>query len=499
VSWLKGLSALLLAAAGTAPAPPVAVAPLDQAAMLRHISYLADDRLEGRKPGTPGADLAVAYIQKEFREMGLAPGAGGNSWLQPVDLVSRRPVSATTRWIGTTSVPFAPTMSVFTGLEARARLRGARVIFAGYGLNLPQQQREDLNGVDVRGAVVLLLSGRPKGVDGVPGLEVRRADIFARGAGAVIALSAETDPWDLIRDRLSQGRITLADDPPGPIEGAMAAVAWRTLLKESGSDPDAEVEAAGAGGFHAHLLALKLDLNAKTEVRPIRSSNVIGKIVGSERPDEAVTYTAHWDHLGICAPPGAPDRICNGAIDNASGVAMMIEIARRLRQGPPPKRSIYFIATTAEESGLLGAKAFVRNPPFRLENIVAEMNLDTVALAPAGSPVAIIGRGQESLDPLIDEAARAFGRQVDDSTAANAFLNRQDGSVFLRAGVPSVMVGGAFSDPVELAKFLTGAYHHPNDDLSHGIELGGAAEDGALHVALGQLFADPQRLRGTVR
>jgi Zn-dependent M28 family amino/carboxypeptidase len=224
---------------------------------------------------------------------------------------------------------------------------------------------------------------------------------------------------------------------------------------------------------------------------------VIGKIEGSDRADEAVTYTAHWDHLGLCAPPGAPDRICNGAVDNASGVAMMIEIARQLAKGPQPRRSLYFIATTAEESGLLGAKAFVRNPPLPLDNIVAEMNLDTVALAPAGAPIAIIGRGEEPLASFIDQAARALGRKIDDSTAANAFLNRQDGSVFLKAGVPSVMIGGAFSDPVLLARFLTGPYHHPNDDLKQGIELGGAAEDGALHVALGRLFADPAKFGGS--
>ena len=292
--------------------PAAAPARISEGALRRHIAVLADDKLAGRKPGTPGGLAAEHYIAAQFGRAGLAPGAAGGTWYQPVRLV-------------------------------------------------------------------------PK-----------------------------------------QGPEVIAD-------------------------------------------------------------NVIGRLAGTDPKAGVIVVMAHWDHLGLCAPAGAPDRICNGAVDNASGVAVLIEIARAMAHGTRPKRSLIFVATTGEEMGLLGAKAFVADPPVPLETIAAGLNLDTSAVAPRGSPVTTIPRGT-ILDPQIESVAAALGRTVDRSDAANALLTRQDGWALMQAGVPAVLMGGAYRGGLQ--HFLSTRYHHPDDDL-HGIELGGAAEDADLHVALLRRLANP--------
>lgn len=224
---------------------------------------------------------------------------------------------------------------------------------------------------------------------------------------------------------------------------------------------------------------------------PVISRNVVGRLAGTGASGEALLFMAHWDHLGLCAPRGARDRICNGAVDNASGVASLIEIARSLAAGPPLDRDVLFVATTAEEIGLVGARAFADQPPIPLARVVAAFNLDTVAVAPKGAPVSIVGRGLTALDPAVEEAARSLGRSIDRSDRANALVRRQDGWALLQRGVPALLVGGAYGQPLE--RFLSGRYHKPDDDLASGIELGGAAEDVQLHVALARTLADRKR------
>jgi hypothetical protein len=478
------------APAGAAPEPP-----LDQDALRKHIAYLADDALEGRKPGTQGGDKAAFYIAQQMQAAGLSPGAQGGGWYQPVSLVERIPQSVTQDWRAKGgTVNLASGSFQFTARDTELRVDKAGVIFGGFGLDLPDQGFADLKGVDVSGKIVLLLSGRPQGATNAPGLEVRRRALAQAGALAVIALTGPSDPWDLIREQLDRGRTTLANEPHAPLEGALAFEAWTRLIKEGGRDPEALAAAAGQPGFVAVPLDLSVTMTVRSRLRPFESVNVIGKLEGKSRPDEAVLYLAHWDHLGLCRPPGAEDRICNGAVDNASGIAVMVEIARRLAEGPRPQRSLYFVATTAEEMGLYGARVLAAHPPVQRDHIAAALNLDTVAIAPAGEPVAIIGRGRTHLDPLIEKVARSQGRKIDDSEAANAFITRQDGWELLKVGIPAVMVGGGFSDAARLANFLAGDYHKPSDDLSKPIPLDGAAEDGALQVVLGRVMGDPQAL-----
>jgi Zn-dependent M28 family amino/carboxypeptidase len=196
--------------------------------------------------------------------------------------------------------------------------------------------------------------------------------------------------------------------------------------------------------------------------------------------------------LGICKPEGEIDRICNGAVDNASGMAVLTEIARRLAK-KRHDRDIYFVGTTAEESGLLGAQVFADDPVFPLENIVIALNVDTIAVAPRGAKVAIIGRGTTALEPEIESVALKAGRQIEKSTDANAFLRRQDGWVLTQKGVPALMLSGSFSDLELMERFLNGAYHGPDDEFGPTVELGGAADDAELHVALGKYFASAKK------
>jgi Zn-dependent M28 family amino/carboxypeptidase len=243
-------------------------------------------------------------------------------------------------------------------------------------------------------------------------------------------------------------------------------------------------------------LPVRATFDVSTAINKYTSSNIIGRLRGTGRSGEAVLVLGHWDHLGICRPEGAPDRICNGAVDNASGIAMMIETARHLARGKRPVRDILFMGTTAEESGLLGAAHYAASKP---AGVVGAVNIDMVAITPRGAPVSIVGRGTTRLDPLVDATARELGRAVDTDLEANAFLQRQDGWELTKAGIPTVMVGGAFSSMATLGTFLSAGYHKPEDDLSRPIELGGAAEDAELTIALVRKLADPAIYRPAAR
>ena len=242
-------------------------------------------------------------------------------------------------------------------------------------------------------------------------------------------------------------------------------------------------------------IRLSITIEASAARREFVSSNLVGLIPGKAAGKGAVLLLAHWDHLGECGPPEAADRICNGAVDNASGVAVMLELAQRLKTGPPLDRDIYVLATSAEEAGLLGTRAFIKSPPLPLGSIVAAFNFDMLALAPAGAPVGFIGRGRTSLDDVIlGEIARS-GRGTGDKLLAESFVTRQDGWALLEQGVPTVLLSSAFGSRAVLRPFLDSGYHQPSDEAGQ-IELGGAIDDLLLHEALVRILADPMRYSG---
>jgi Zn-dependent M28 family amino/carboxypeptidase len=250
---------------------------------------------------------------------------------------------------------------------------------------------------------------------------------------------------------------------------------------------------AQEAAFSPLELNMSVSIEATSDRREFPSQNIIGMIPGRAPGSGAVLLLAHWDHLGECGAPGDADRICNGAADNASGVAMLLELARRLKSGPPLDRDIYFLATTAEEDGLLGIRSFVKDPPMPLASIVAAFNLDMMAVAPQGSPLGLVGRGRTpSLDALILDAVARSGRSMGDGALADSFVQRQDGWALVQAGVPTVLLSSTFGSRAILDPFLASRYHQAGDEADK-VELGGAIDDLLLHEDLIRQIADPAR------
>lgn len=477
------ISLIALAAAAS---PLSARDRVSEADLAAHIRVLASDEFEGRKPGTAASGKTLSYIAGAFARAGLKPGAADGSWYQPVALVDRSLVPSPVRWTARGKPVAVPDEVVLSGGAGRQRVQGP-VTYVGYGLDPAP---------DVRGQVVLLLGGTPAGVKDALAPRQRVEALRKAGAAAVINIGPPTAKWEQIRPFISHPQTSRpAASADTGIGGFMSAVALQGLLAAAGQDVAKLQAAAATPGFKPVRLGIDLDATVQTTERPYTSYNVVARLPGRGADDEAVAIIGHWDHLGLCRPEGAPDRICNGAVDNASGIAVMIEVAERLARGKRSPRDLVFVATTAEESGLLGANAFVDAPTVPLDKIVAVLNIDTIAIGPRGLPVSAVNRGNTAIDPLIDEAARRQGRPLDTDLDANAFIMRQDGAVFTRAGVPAVMAGGSFADMAKLQAFLGSVYHGPDDEFSDALPLGGAAEDAELHVLLARALADPKRYR----
>jgi hypothetical protein len=482
-------TAALSAALLLLPAPAAAeeIRPRD---MMRHIEVLASDSFQGRAPGSEGETLTTAYIIAELRRRGLEPGGADGGWLQPVALVERRPLSHRTRWFaGGRTVPLGDERIALTGSEAEQRLDHAPVVFVGHGVVDRERGIDQLAGADLRGAVALMLAEGPD-VPDFPSLRSRVRAVAAAGASAVIRIVDDSIPWEAVLAGAAASE-TMRDVGLPPVLGSIPATEADRLARAAGTDLASLLDERPGPAFRAVPLALSASFEVSTEVRRFVSSNVVGRIRGGGGGGGSVLLLGHWDHLGLCRPEGAGDRVCNGAVDNASGIAMLIEAAGRLAAGPRPGRDVLVLATTAEEVGLLGAEHFAAQPTVPLESIVAAINLDTVAIHGRGEPVAVIGRGIPALDAAIEATATALGRPMDTSYAADAFVRRQDGWALASAGVPAVMVGGSFANMAALNAFLAGDYHGPDDEARPDIPLEGAAEDANLLVALARRLADP--------
>jgi hypothetical protein len=452
--------------------------------MLRgHVAVLASDAYEGREPGTPGGDRAEAYVLQAFADAGLKPGAPDGRWRQEVAMAEHRAglLSATVQQ-GARSTPLSADQIAGLGLSPTTAIRRAPLVFVGRGA--PDQ----MAGTNLKGAVAVVIGGTAPEAPQVPSAE-RNAALLAAGAVGVLLIAPPKTPWADITPGFSSA--TIVGTPRRPdFSGVVPAALAETLFGRFAADLR---KAAIAPNFRPFRGKATIDIAATGTTRRYTTANIVGMIPGTQRPNEAVLLSAHWDHIGICRPEGAPDRICNGAADNASGTAILIEVARVLAKGPRPARSLYFVATTAEEKGLLGADAYaaaIADTPLK---VVANLNIDTTAIIPTGTPVAIVGRGNHpKIDAIVDETARSLGRKVDTDTEANIMIQRQDGWAFGKRGIPAIMATGSVSDMKQLFAYLDGPYHKPNDDLAH-IDLSGAAEDADLHVALARALADPAR------
>lgn len=489
-----GLAALLatlllglFAPAGAAPRRDRVL----EAQLMEHIRILASDSFQGREPGTDGEAQTLRYLGRQWFDIGLVSGTNdpGNEWFAPVTLVAREPASSSAQFARKGRRHYVPAGAVLMLTSGRRSLvRDAPLLFVGKGQHLPSRN-------ELAGRVALLL-------DSDDGTSERQNALLGAGASAVLTiLDGDRTIESVAARRKRSGYALASDDLGGDLEGFVTRFGMERLL-QGGSRTVASLEAAAAKpDFVPQLLELTATLEATTSETTIRTHNLIGKLPGRRPETGAVLFVAHWDHFGVCAESPAEDLVCNGAIDNASGLAAITEIARRLARGAQPAfdRDIYFLATTAEELGLLGAHAFAEKPPLPIKQIVAAFNIDSIAISPAGTPLAIVGRGMTPLDARIAQVARQQKRAlVADSPAiteaVNAYVKRQDGWALLQHDIPTVMVTSAYGDLKRLEGFFDGDYHRPSDDLKHPIELGGAAEDVAFQVALARYFADSRKV-----
>jgi Peptidase family M28 len=472
-------------------AAPALAKGVSEADLRGHIAILASDEFEGRKPGTEGEAKTVKYIAETWAKAGLKPAATDGSWFDPVPLVQRG--QGSTAYTFTAKGRKLRVVSdeiILIGKQAEYAKADLPLIFTGAGV-----KSDGSVAADVAGKAALVMFDAENVPDNMKSPRARREALIAAGAEAVIFVGDAQGNWPIMRRLLLSRPIALESrEKRAPLEGAISSEFAVALVTAAGRDWDKLRAHAKLADYAGEALGIAADFAVTTDVYRFSSSNVIGKIPGRKKGNGALLYMGHWDHIGICAPEDAPDRICNGAVDNASGIAVLSEVARALAK-KRHDRDIYFIATTAEESGLLGAYAFAEKPVVPLGQIVVSLNVDTIAIAPRGSKVAIIGRGTTKLDSVVESVAKKAGRAIESGTDANSFIQRQDGWALTQKGVPAIMVGGSFADLGLMQKFLGSDYHGPNDELTDSTELGGAAEDADLHIALGRHFADARKYK----
>ena len=489
--------ALLAIAPAVSAAPAKRDAPITEAELADHIRVLASDAFEGRAPGTEGEDRTVAYIVGEWAKAGLeAVSSSTTPWLQPVPFVETQALVGRAKFkVNGRDFALEDDGIILSSRDASISLTDLPAIFVGYGIDGAGKVNADVKGK----LAIMLFDNAPFG-DKLPRYRERRQMLADAGATTVLVIATDAVPWTALRESAGAKSVRLASAKPGaPVSGFLSLEAADALLKRAGQDGGALREVAKSPDYKGATLPVTADITAKSASRPFASNNVIAKLPGAKPDGKAILFLGHWDHLGICGKEGDADRICNGAVDNASGIAVLIEVAKRLGSGVRPDRDIYFLATTAEEKGLLGAHYFAEHPVVPLSDITVALNVDTIAISPRGTPVATIGRGQPAYDAVVREAAMKLGRKLDEDGEADAFIQRQDGWALGAKGVTSLMVGGSFSDMKLLEAFLGSDYHSAADNFSDNIPLGGAAEDADLHVALGRAFADTKRWSGTTK
>lgn len=469
---LLALLALALSGCATVPALNISNSEFSdlERAMTAHIDVLASDEFGGRRPGTQGERLTLAYIQNELEAAGLESGTNdpANPWLAPVELVRSQSVSDRLEFIKDGQRIALASDEAFASTNLRrSLLEYAPLVFAGKSGAAPTPD-------EYVGQVVILL--------GADGSTVReREAAFEAGAAAVMQLVDEVELLTSIREARSEERFRLAEETRDDLTVFVTKEAFGRIVGEE--KLASLIEQSGARDFAAVPLDVTARIEATSQARSVTSHNLIGRLHGTQPQSGAIILMGHWDHFGTCGEDGANDRICNGAVDNASGIALMIELAQRLKARGPFERDIYFLATTAEEWGLLGAKAFIAQPPLPLDEIVMTFNFDTVAIARRGTPVAFVGQGYTPLDDRVLAAIERNGRTMGSQITASQFLKRQDSWAFLEAGVPALALTSGLGDDIQLEIYLQSRYHQSSDNPSD-LELGGAIEDLLLHEDL---------------
>src|SRR5690242_11598585 len=442
--------------------------PINEATLKAHIRFLSDDLLEGRGTGARGGELAAKYIAAQLEALG-AKGAGENgSFFQPVSLVGVKADPNTTLTVsganGSESFKFADDFVAFTGAQTEQVDVDADMVFVGYGISAPEQKWNDYKGGDddYRGKILVMLVNDPPATPDEPNLFGGKTLTYygrwtykyeeAARRGAVGAILLHTDesagyPWSVVRTSNGSWRFDIARTPSDTtpflqFRSWVTDDAARRLMKLAGQDLDALRAKAATRDFQPVKLGLKGKLNLKSEVKRVAAPNVVGVIEGSDPQlkNEYVVYSAHWDHLGIGAPNKEGDTIYNGALDNASGVAVVLAIAETIARTPlaqRPKRSSLFLFPTAEEQGLLGAEWYAKHPVVPIEKTAANVNLDSMNVLGPTQDFIPLGAERSTLKGVVEAVARDMGLRVSpDARPEQGSFFRSDHFPFAKVGVP---------------------------------------------------------------
>jgi len=505
--------------------------------ILRRTSALAADSMEGRLPGTVGEERAVRYIEEQFRSLGLEPGNPDGTYQQEVPLVGITPKVTAWLTIGGRNVPLQggrDYIAESTRVTSEIEVEGSELVFVGYGVVAPEYGWDDYKDVDVSGkTVVMLVNDPPIRLVGDTvfdqnmfrgeamtyyGRWTYKYEIAAEKGASVAIVIHETGPAGYPFDVLSGGfqresfDIKSADDNMGrvAVQAWMSEPAARSLLGQMGHDFDQLKAQAVERDFRPVALGAQASFDIEQQLREVRSRNVLAKLEGTTRSSEYVVYTAHWDHMGRDASL-AGDQIYNGAIDNASGMATVIEIAEAFTKlSQRPDRSILFLAVTAEEQGLLGAKYYAENPLYPLVKTVANVNVDGINQWGRTEDIVVVGRGNSTLDDALAAAAVTQGRVLEpDPETEKGFFYRSDQFEFAKQGVPALFtdsgtryVGKDSSYGLtKRGEYTNGDYHGVDDEVKADWDLSGAVEDAQLLFQVGfrvsQRVAFPEWSAGT--
>lgn len=515
--------------AAGAPQPDTPPPPNDTAAGQRieaDLRALADDAMEGRETGTPGYDRAAEYVAARFAEIGLEPAGDDGSWFQRIPMLASTRVPEGARLAihrngRTIELDYLDQfLSAISGAGTEVEIE-APAVFIAHGVHAPHLGHDDLAGLDLRGRIVVSFPEAPAHFDddmrAYYSSQAARADaIAARGAVAWIAIPtpsyAARVPWDALRATADKPAMSLVDDDgsvvdghPGIRAGAIVNITAVDLLFADTGWTGAELFAAAEDGtLKGFELPGTLTLAARATTRRVESRNVIGRLPGRDDAlaAEHFVYTAHLDHMGIGEPVDG-DAIHNGALDNALGVAIVLEAARELQStDTPPARSMLFMAVGAEEQGLLGSRWFVRRPTVPRDGLVGNLNIDMPVLTAPTSDVVAIGAGHSTLQAAVDAATAALGVGVSaDPFPEQVAFVRSDQFSFVRAGIPAVYLDGGVvaandaQDPkLAVAWFLRNCYHKPCDRADLPIQYGDAARMARVAAGIGRIVGDaPER------
>jgi len=534
-------SALLLASTLAAGRPPAgsgntpevrrAAGKITEEILTAHTKFLASDLLEGRGPATRGDSLAEAYIQSQMEVMGLKPGAPGGGWIQKVPLVGVKasfsgPAVFRSEHGSAEGVP-GNNLVAFSGVQKpEAKIEDAEIVFVGYGIVAPEYQWDDYKNADLSGKVLLMMNNDPENdpnlFAGKTRLWYGRWDykyLIAAKKGAAGAILIHTTPsagypWHVVKNSWAGENFELPDDNSPRVQIKMWATEElsRTVAKLAGKDLDSLRASAESRSFRPVPLGVRFSFSLANAIVQKESGNVVGRIPGGDPKlsGEAVVYTAHHDHFGIKAGPrpedasaeasAKADDIYNGAIDNASGVASILSVARAFADlRGLPRRSVYFAFVAGEEQGLLGSQYFTMHPPVPVGRIAANINIDEANWFGRTRDISLIGLGKSSLDRDVIAVAKTQGRAVKpDQFPDRGRFYRSDQFSFAKAGVPAAYLkfgtdvigkpAGYGKEQVEAYEKNT--YHQPSDEYRDSLDFSGAVQDARLAFLLGLRVAN---------